>query len=189
MAKKHTEVIAQKKSQAKQLMNKKQIKQCNIAIHSASTASAIAGAIPIPVADALPITAAQVTMVLALGKVFDKKITESVAKGLIGAVASSFVGRSIVKMIPLLGWGISAAVAAGITEAIGWTIAVDFAKDAKNTWEKDHGFTDGTCQQKTDFKEGSADSAVGENNAVDSSKKHVEELIKGMDEFISGKKR
>ena len=115
--------------------------KCNLAIHSASAASAAAGAVPIPVADAIPITAAQVTMVLALGKVFDAKISESAAKGLIGAAASTFVGRSLIKLIPIVGWGVSAVVAAGVTEAIGWTSAVDLAKDAKIRWEKEHNTT------------------------------------------------
>lgn len=96
MAEKYKRVIADKKSQANRLMNKDQLTKCNLAIHSASAASAAAGAVPIPVADAIPITAAQVTMVLALGKVFDAKISESAAKGLIGAAASTFVGRSLI---------------------------------------------------------------------------------------------
>ncbi len=121
----------QKKAEAEKIMTKKQLKQCNIAIHSAAVASGAAGVIPIPVMDAVPISAVQLSMVLALGKIFDQKITESAAKGLIGAAASTLVGRALVKFIPIVGWGVSAAVAAGVTEAIGWTIAVDFAKGAK----------------------------------------------------------
>ena len=91
---------------------------------------------PIPVADAVPISAAQVTMVIALAKIFDQKVSESAAKGLIGAAASTFVGRNLVKLIPIAGWIASAAVAAGVTEAIGWTIAVDFAKSSRTEWER-----------------------------------------------------
>ena len=71
-------------------------------------------------------------MVVSLGKVFGQKITETAAKGIISAAASTLICRRLAKMIPIVGWGISAAVAAGITEAIGWTSAVDFAKQAKN---------------------------------------------------------
>ena len=42
--------------------------KCKIAIHTATTAAATAGALPIPIADTIPITAAQVTMIVALGK-------------------------------------------------------------------------------------------------------------------------
>lgn len=108
-------------------MTKEQLKKCHAIIHTASVASGAAGAIPIPVADALPISGIQVSMVLGLGKVFEQEIAESTAKGLISAAAATFIGRNLVKFIPIIGWGISAAVAAGVTEAIGWCLAVDFA--------------------------------------------------------------
>ncbi len=118
----------QKRKEAKKMMTKDQLKKCHAIIHTASVASGAAGAIPIPVADALPISGIQITMVLSLGKVFEHKIGESTAKGLIASAASTFVGRNLVKLIPVVGWGISAAVAAGVTETIGWCLAVDFAK-------------------------------------------------------------
>ena len=136
MAKEYKKVISDKRLEAGKLMTKAQMKECNAAIHIAAAVSGAAGAIPIPVADAIPITGAQVLMVLALGKVFGQKITESAAKGLIGAAASTLVGRNLVKLIPVAGWFISAGVAAGVTEAIGWTIAVDFAKNARKEWER-----------------------------------------------------
>ncbi len=107
-----------------------------MAIHTDTIAAGASGAIPIPVADAIPISAAQVTMVLTLGKIFDQEITESAAKGLIGAAASTFIGRNLVKVIPVAGWIASAAVAAGVTEAIGWTVAADLAKAYRKEWER-----------------------------------------------------
>lgn len=136
MVKDYKNVTKDKRLEAGKLMTKNQLTKCNLAIHSAATASGAAGAIPIPVADAVPITAAQVAMVLALGKIFDQEITESAAKGLIGAAASTFVGRNLVKLIPVAGWVASAAVAAGVTEAIGWTVAVDFANSARKEWDR-----------------------------------------------------
>lgn len=136
MSKNYKEVIKNKRLEAGKLMREDQLVKCNLAIHSAATASGAAGAIPIPVADAVPITAAQVAMVLALGNIFEQEITESVAKGLIGAAASTFVGRNLIKLIPVAGWVASAAVAAGVTEAIGWTIAVDFANNARREWDR-----------------------------------------------------
>ena len=127
MAKDYKKTIRGKRLEAGKLMTQKQIGLCNGAIHTASVAAAAAGFVPIPAADAVPISAAQITMVIALGKIFDQKITESAAKGAIAAAAATFVGRNLVKLIPFVGWGISAAVAAGVTEAIGWTIAVDLA--------------------------------------------------------------
>lgn len=136
MAKDYKKAIRDKRLEAGNLMTEKQIAQCNAAIHTASVAAAAGGIIPIPVADAVPISAAQVTMVIALGKIFDQQISSAVAKGAIGAAASTFVGRNLVKLIPIVGWGISAAVAAGVTEAIGWTIAVDMAKNYRKEYER-----------------------------------------------------
>ena len=125
--KNYKKVIEDMKAKAMKNMTQQQFKKASIAIHTASVAAGAAGFVPVPVADAVPISAAQVTMVVSLGKIFKRKISESAAKAVISAAASTFVGRTIVKLIPVVGWGISAAVAAGVTEAIGWTIAADFA--------------------------------------------------------------
>lgn len=89
------------------------------------------GTIPIPIADAIPISAVQITMVIQLGDVFDQKITEAAAKGIISAAAATLVGRTAVKLIPIIGWFVAAAIAASSTEAIGWMIANDFAKSMR----------------------------------------------------------
>lgn len=188
MAENYKKVISNKKNQANRLMNKNQLTKCSVAIHTASVASAAAGAVPIPVADAIPITAAQVTMVIAIGKIFDATITESAAKGLIGAAASTFVGRNLVKLIPIVGWGISAAVAAGVTEAIGWTIAVDLAKEAKQRWEQEHTATSNTNQQ-----EGSSDSDAtpngSESDDTTTSEAYMDNLANRAEAFLSGAKK
>lgn len=124
-------VISDKKKEADRLMNAEQMGACNIAIHTASVVAGAAGAIPTLVADALPITGAQVTMAIALGNIFEQKLSDSAAKALVSAAATTFVGRTLIKLIPIAGWIASAGVAAGVTEAIGWTLAVDFAKEYK----------------------------------------------------------
>ena len=63
MAKSYKQAIKNKRLEAGKLMTEKQIGQANAAIHTASVASAASGAIPIPIADAIPISAAQITMV------------------------------------------------------------------------------------------------------------------------------
>lgn len=136
MAQDYKRKIIDKRREAGKLMTADQITKCNAAIHTAAVAAGGVGFIPIPVVDAIPISAVQVTMVVALGKIFDQTITDSVAKGFIGAAASTLVGRSLAKMIPIVGWGVSAGVAAGVTEAIGWTIAVDLAKSARTEWQR-----------------------------------------------------
>ena len=180
MANNYKSATKEKRAEAARVMNASQQKKCHAVIHTAAAASGAAGIIPIPVADAIPISAAQITMVFGLGKIFDQKITEAVAKGLISTAASTFVGRNLVKFIPVVGWGISAAVAAGVTEAIGWTIAVDFAKDAKNSWEKEHNFNDVDAEPE----EVKAES--------ESERSKIDKIIDSLDEratlFLSGEK-
>ena len=67
-------------------------------------------------------------MALTLGELFDQKLSETAAKALISSVESTCVGKKGIKLIPIAGWMASAAVAVGLTEAIGWSLAVDFAK-------------------------------------------------------------
>ena len=121
---------------AEELMTAAQKSQCKKIIHTAAVASGAAGAIPIPIADAIPITTAQITMVIALGKVFKIKLSETAAKTVLTSVAAPIVGRTIagaaLKFIPVAGWIASAALAAGITEAIGWVIANGFARKNLN---------------------------------------------------------
>lgn len=136
MGQDYKKIITDKRLEAGKLMTDDQIVKCNIAIHTASVAAGASGAIPIPVADAIPMAAAQVTMVIALGQIFEQEITESMAKGMLGAAASTFVGRELFKLIPVVGWITSAGIAAGVTEAIGWTLAVDFAKNYRQEYER-----------------------------------------------------
>lgn len=58
--------------------------KCAAVIHTATTAAAAAGVIPIPMADTIPITAAQVTMIIGLGRVFDISLSETAAKSILG---------------------------------------------------------------------------------------------------------
>lgn len=150
MANKYEKIIAEKKSEAERIMTEGQVVKCNVAIHTASAAAGAEAFIPIPCADAVPITATQVTMIIALGKIFNQKISESAAKAIVRAAASTFIGRSLVKLIPFAGWVVSAAVAAGVTEAIGWATAVDFAKQAKVEKNIEDSFSKEAHEDETD---------------------------------------
>ena len=108
--------------------------KCHAAIHTATIAAGASGLIPIPVADTIPISGAQVTMIIALGKVFDLTISESVAKSVISVGVAQTVGRtavsSVFKLIPGIGTAagmiVGATTAAAITEGLGWLVADDF---------------------------------------------------------------
>lgn len=121
-------------SKSKVHMPKDLEKKCHIAIHSATAAAAAAGAIPIPMADAIPITAAQIAMVVRLGKVFGISLSESTTKSILGVGITQSAGRTLsanlIKAVPgagtVIGGVISASTAAALTEALGWIIADDF---------------------------------------------------------------
>lgn len=95
--------------------------KCSAIIHTASVACAAVGGgmAQLPGSDMIPITAAQVTMIISLGSVFGKTITETAAKALIKSLAGASVGRLasqlLVGWIPGPGNAINASTAAGIT--------------------------------------------------------------------------
>lgn len=121
-------------SKSKVHMPKEVEKKCQLIIHSATGASAVAGFIPIPMSDAIPITAAQIGMVIKLGKVFEISLSEAAAKSIIGVSLTQQAGRTfatgILKAFPgvgtIIGGLISGSTAAALTEFLGWVVADDF---------------------------------------------------------------
>ena len=120
-------------------MPRKLERKCRVAIHSATTAAAAAGAIPIPMSDAVPITAAQIGMIVALGKAFDITLSQAAAKSIASVTLTQQAGRAvasgILKMIPgvgtIAGAIVGASTAAALTEALGWIVADDFYRMSK----------------------------------------------------------
>ena len=108
--------------------------KCHKIIHSASAAAAAAGGglAQVPCSDAAIITPIQVTMTIALGKVFHITLSETAALAAIGTGGASMIGRAIsqvlVGWIPVIGNGVNAGTAAAITEALGWLLVEEFSK-------------------------------------------------------------
>jgi uncharacterized protein (DUF697 family) len=94
-----------------------QKENCSLIIHGAAAAAAVPGAglAQLPMADHVVIVPIQLAMVIALGKVFGIEVTESVAKSMVLTGAATLVGHAT-----------SQVLVAGITEAMGWTIANEF---------------------------------------------------------------
>ena len=126
-------------------------KKCHVAIHTATAAAATAGTFPIPMSDAVPISIAQVAMVVSLGKAFGISLSESVAKSLINVTIAQQAGRAIfsnvLKAIPgagaVIGGIVGGLTAAVLTEALGWIVADDFyrmseGKEPENIAENAH---------------------------------------------------
>lgn len=113
-------------------MTEEQRTKCHAIIHSASvSAAAVGGGLAqIPGSDNAVLTPIQLTMTIALGKVFGKALSESTAKAAIASVAASTIGRTVsqflIGWIPGVGNAINASTAAGLTEAMGWALAKEF---------------------------------------------------------------
>lgn len=136
MGKNYWKISKDKRLEAGKLMTKLQLTKCNLCIHIAAIICGVIGFIPIPVADAIPIVIVQVVMVLLLGTIFGHGFTTAALKGIIYAAAATLIGRALVQLIPVVGWIVSAAVAAIVTEAIGWSMASDMAKSFRAEWER-----------------------------------------------------
>lgn len=136
-------------------MPKELEKKCHVVIHTATTAAAAAGAIPIPMSDAIPITAAQIAMIIKLGKNFGITLSQAAAKSIAGVALTQQAGRAVasnlLKAIPgagtVLGGVIGASTAAALTEALGWIVADDFyrmsnGEEPENILEEASGLKD-----------------------------------------------
>ena len=105
-------------------------KKCHAIIHTATVLAGLSSLIPIRCADAVPITGAQILMIIALGKVFEVNISKSIATAVTSGFAAIMAGRtavsSILKFVPFLGQVANVSIAGGITEALGWATAYSF---------------------------------------------------------------
>lgn len=114
-------------------MTEDQKTSCNPIIHGAAVGAAAVGALPIPGADILPICAIQGAMIISLARVFKYPITESIAKEMAKTYmmgqAGKFLAGQLIKLIPFAGSAGNAAVAAGLTETLGWETAEKFANE------------------------------------------------------------
>ncbi|MGX7059051.1 hypothetical protein [Vagococcus humatus] len=110
-------------------------KKCHSIIHTAAvSAGAIgAGMAQLPVPDSVALVPIQTTMIVALAKVFDKKMDRGAAKALatqyLAQEAGQFISRFFIGKIPVAGNIINSTTAASITEAYGWLMAKEFAED------------------------------------------------------------
>ncbi len=98
---------------------------------AAATANLITTPIQIPFSSFVPITAIQVAMVLKLARVFGFKLTAARAKEIVVTFGAGLLGRTIfydlVDLVPVAGYVLGTAIAAGTTMALGYSIAAWFA--------------------------------------------------------------
>lgn len=116
-------------------MTESQKEKCHYIIHGAAMAAGGIAALPIPIADIGPITAIQATMIISLARVFEIPITENLAKEtaktfMVGQIGKQ-IAASLSKIIPIIGSGVNATVAVGLTETLGWETAEDFYRKSQ----------------------------------------------------------
>jgi len=96
-----------------------------------ATAFGIVLANPLPIADALPLSALQILMIIHLGRLYDIQITRGIAAGLASAIGATFAGRAafqfLISAIPGLKNLAGAPLAASLTYTIGRTVQALFA--------------------------------------------------------------
>ena len=115
-------------------MTTKQKLLCHATIHSFSALAGTVGAggAQLPCCDNIIITPLQVTMIIGLGKIFGYEITENIARAKCASALAKRAGRALSQIIigwfPIAGNIVNAGTAAGITEAIGWIMAEEFAQ-------------------------------------------------------------
>lgn len=113
---------------------KEETKKCHLIIHAASAAAAGVGAglAQIPLSDNAVITPIQLSMTVALGQVFGVELSQSSAKAAIGSAGASMIGKAAVNLLvgwmPGVGNVVNSCTAASVTEALGWVLARDFAR-------------------------------------------------------------
>lgn len=109
--------------------------QCHAIIHSASASAGAVGAglAQIPCRDNAVIAPIQIAMTIALGRVFGLELSDSAARASLVSVAGTTIGRAVSQVllgwIPVAGNIINSCTAASVTEALGWALAEDFARE------------------------------------------------------------
>lgn len=108
-------------------------------ILAAGGAAATIGAVPIPGADFVPLTALQIGLMLRLSTLYGKPISKDNAKELIIATITGNVGktifRQIMKLVPGAGVVAGASVAGAMTIALGYAVKYAHENDIDLTSE------------------------------------------------------
>ncbi len=92
-------------------------------IAAATAASAAAAAVPIPVSDATTLAPIQMTMMGRIATIYDLELTTMLSTSTLAQLSAQMAGqalaRSFIKLIPVAGSVVNAAVASAITAATG----------------------------------------------------------------------
>ncbi len=110
-----------------------QYAKCHAIIHGAGAACGLVGLglAQLPLSDSAVITPIQISMTIALGKVFGIELTQSAAEAPWVAAVAAMVGRAasqvLVGWVPGIGNIVNCGTALAITEGIGWLLVEQFS--------------------------------------------------------------
>ncbi len=104
---------------------------------AAGTANLMTAPIQIPFSSFVPISAIQVAMVLRLARVFGFQLGPGRAKEIVLTLGSGLLGRTLfyqlANLVPVAGYLLGTAIAAGTTMAVGFSVAAWFAYGERPT--------------------------------------------------------
>lgn len=110
-----------------------------VIVRAASAAAAI-GLTPLPFLDFIPLLGLQITMVLAIGRIYTYRITLARAREMLATIGVGALGRTLFYELSKFGgppgWVLAAAVAAGTTAALGYASALWFERGEELTRER-----------------------------------------------------
>jgi uncharacterized protein (DUF697 family) len=116
------------------VVTREERRECELIIHGASLAAgAVGGGLAqLPGADAVIIMPIQVGMIVALGRVFGIKVSQSAARSAAYATLGTIVGRGastiLARRIPGIGNLVNAGIAGGVTQLLGRTVMQQMAE-------------------------------------------------------------
>ncbi|EUJ41920.1 YcjF family protein [Brochothrix campestris] len=136
----HVMLALAKDNEKELLLAKKLRDRASVANRWILTASASAGGVgasPIPFSDSIALSALQISLVLKLASLYDRRLTKSNLQDMMLPLITTTLGRtlagSLAKVIPgvgtVVGGAINAGVAASVTAAIGYAFKAVFEKD------------------------------------------------------------
>ncbi len=103
----------------------------------AASSAAIVALTPIPIVDFLPLVTIQTLLVLAIGRIYQYKLTPARAAELMGTMGLGYLGRALFYELTKLGgppaWIVSVAIAAAMTVLVGYSAMMWFEKGEKIT--------------------------------------------------------
>ena len=115
-------------------------KLAQVVIGRAASAAAAVGLTPLPFLDFIPLIGLQVSMVLAIARIYSYRITLARARELLATLGMGALGRTLFYELSKLGgppsWLLAAGVAAGTTGALGYGSAIWFERGEKLTGDR-----------------------------------------------------